>query len=119
MTPPHQGEALITVDANRTLWVKRMSVSSDTATVDIPISRDWTRHDLYVSVMVLRPGNAGDLVTPARALGLIHLPLERSERKLNVTLEAPQKIRPQTPVRIKVRSEEHTSELQSPDHLVC
>ena len=104
MTPPHQGEALITVDANRTLWVKRMSVSSDTATVDIPISRDWTRHDLYVSVMVLRPGNAGDLVTPARAMGLIHLPLERSERKLNVTLEAPQKIRPETPVRIKVRA---------------
>src|SRR5262249_44891675 len=33
MTPPHQGEALITVDATRTLWVKRMSVSSDTATV--------------------------------------------------------------------------------------
>ena len=104
ITPPHQGEALITVDGTRTLWVKRMSVSSDTTTVDIPLNREWTRHDLYVSVMVLRPGNAGDLVTPARALGIVHLPLERGERKLNVTLDAPQKIRPETPVRIKVRA---------------
>src|SRR5262245_10898767 len=104
ITPPHQGEALITVDGTRTLWVKRMSISSDTATVDIPLNREWTRHDLYVSVMVLRPGNAGDLVTPARALGIVHLPLERSERKLNVTLDAPQKIRPETPVQVKVRA---------------
>src|SRR5204863_8096405 len=106
MTSPHQGEALITLDGNRTLWVKRMEVSSDPVTVDIPLNKEWTRHDLYVSVMVLRPGNAGDLVTPARALGIIHLPLERGERKLNVTLDAPQKIRPETPVRIKVRAPE-------------
>src|SRR3989441_5707501 len=106
ITPPHQGEALITVDGDRTLWLKRLSVSSDTATVDIPLSRDWKRHDLYVSVVVLRPGNAGDLVTPARALGIVHLPLERAERRLTVTLDSPQKIRPETPVRIKIRAPE-------------
>src|SRR5437899_2004768 len=106
ITPPHQGEALITVDGDRTLWLKRLSVSSDTATVDIPLSRDWKRHDLYLSVMVMRPGNAGDLVTPARALGIVHLPLERAERRLNVTLDSPQKIRPETPVRIKIRAPE-------------
>jgi uncharacterized protein YfaS (alpha-2-macroglobulin family) len=102
--PPHQGEALITVDGMRTLWVRRMSISSDSATLDIPINREWKEHDLYVSVMVLRPGNAGDLVTPARALGLIHLPLERSELKLNVVVEAPQKMRPDTTVQVKVRA---------------
>src|SRR5262249_44127 len=92
------------VDGNRTLWLKRMTVSSDTTSLDIPINREWTRHDLYVSVMVLRPGNAGDLVTPARALGIAHLALERGERKLNVSLEAPQKIRPDMPLRVKVRA---------------
>jgi alpha-2-macroglobulin len=106
ITPPHEGEALVTVDGDRTLWVKRLSVSADTTTIDIPVNRQWLRHDLYVSVMVLRPGNAGDLVTPARAVGIAHLPLERGERKLNVTLEAPQKVRPQTPVQIRVRAPE-------------
>jgi uncharacterized protein YfaS (alpha-2-macroglobulin family) len=104
LTPPHHGEALVTVDGDRTLWMKRLSIYSDTETIDIPINREWRRHDLYVSVMVLRPGNAGDLVTPARALGVIHLPLERGERRLNVTLEAPQKILPETSVRIRVRA---------------
>jgi len=106
ITPPHQGEALITVDGTRTLWIRRLSIAAETVTVDIPINREWSRHDLYVSVMVLRPGNAGDLVTPARALGLVHLPLERGERRLNVALEAPQKIRPETTVRVKVLAPE-------------
>ena len=104
ITPPHHGEGLITVDGDRTLWVKRFSVTADTETIDIPINREWKRHDLYVSVIVLRPGNAGDLVTPARALGVMHLPLERGERKLAVTLDAPQKVRPNTMVMVKVKA---------------
>jgi len=104
ITPPHQGEALITVEGDRTLWVKRTTISSDIATIDIPIDRQWQRHDLYVTVMVVRPGNAGSLVTPARALGLIYLPLDRADRKLTVTLEAPQKVRPDTTIRVKVRA---------------
>jgi len=106
LTAPHQGEALIAVEGDRSLWTRRMPITSDTATVDIPINREWKRHDLYVSVMILRPGNAGDLVTPARALGLIHLPIERGDRRLNVALEAPQKIRPNTEVKVKLRAPE-------------
>ncbi|RJF97901.1 alpha-2-macroglobulin family protein [Noviherbaspirillum saxi] len=106
ITPPHQGEALVSVEGDRTLWFKRLSVSGGSTTVDIPLHRDWKRHDLYVSVMVLRPGNEGDRVTPARALGMMHLPLERGERKLNVSLDAPQKVRPETTVKVKVKAPE-------------
>lgn len=106
ITPPHQGEALVTVEGDRVLWFKRFPISQSGGTVDIPFSREWKRHDLYVSVMVLRPGNEGDRVTPARALGIIHLPLERTDRKLAVTLEAPSKVRPETVVKVKVRAPE-------------
>ena len=104
--PPHAGEALVTIEGDRTLLVKRLAVSEQATTIDLPIAKDWQRHDLYVSVIVLRPGNSGDLVTPARALGILHLPLQRAERKLNVTLEAPQKIRPDTLLKIKVKAPE-------------
>ena len=104
--PPHQGEALVTVEGERTLWVKRISVSADGSTVDIPLHRDWKRHDLYISVVSLRPGNQGDRVTPARALGLIHLPLERGDRKLNVTLEAATKVLPDSSVKVKIKAPE-------------
>lgn len=102
-TPPHAGEALITVEGDRVLWVKRMHVSDKPGTVDIPIAKEWQRHDLYVSMVVLRPGNQGDQVTPARALGLIHLPLQREQRKLNVALDAPAKMRPEMPMKVKVK----------------
>ncbi|MFC7517101.1 MG2 domain-containing protein [Herbaspirillum sp. GCM10030257] len=104
ITPPHSGEALVSVEGDRTFWFKRISVSGTNTTVDIPLNRDWKRHDLYVSVMVLRPGNQGDRVTPARALGMIHLPLERADRKMHVALEAPQKVRPETTVKVKVKA---------------
>jgi uncharacterized protein YfaS (alpha-2-macroglobulin family) len=76
--------------------------SAPTASIDIPIDKSWQRHDLYVAVMVLRPGGKDEKVTPARALGLVHLPLERSNRKLAVSLEAAQKIEPEQPLKVKV-----------------
>jgi len=104
ITPPHAGEALITVEGDRTLWVKRMPVPLDGATVDIPVNKEWHRHDLYVAVTVLRPGGEGEKITPARALGLAHLPLERGDRKLVLNLDAPKKMLPDTPLKVKVKA---------------
>lgn len=103
ITPPHAGEAIVTIEGDRTFWVKRMTLSAKGATIDVPIDREWKRHDLYVSVLVLRPGSEGDRVTPARALGIAHLPLTRSERKLEVALEAPPKMRPETDLKVRVK----------------
>ncbi|HRE16557.1 MAG TPA: alpha-2-macroglobulin [Rhodocyclaceae bacterium] len=103
ITPPHAGEALVTVEADKTLWVKRLPVSLEATTIDIPVDKEWRRHDLYVSVVVLRPGNDGEKVTPARALGLTHLPLERGDRKLAVSLDAPKKMLPDTRLKVKVK----------------
>lgn len=103
LTPPHAGEALITVEADKTLWVKRVAVSLDGTTVDIPLGKEWKRHDLYISAVVFRPGSEGEKVTPARALGLTHLPLERSDRKLGLTLDAPGKMLPSSRLKVKVK----------------
>ena len=103
ITPPHAGEALITVEGDRALWVKRLRIGAGSTTVDIPLDKSWKRHDLYVSAMVLRPGNSGEQVTPARALGVLHLPLERTPRKLAVSLEAPQKMEPERPLTVKIK----------------
>ncbi|MEX3957198.1 MG2 domain-containing protein [Trinickia sp. EG282A] len=101
--PPHPGTALITVDGDRTLWTKRVKVDGASTTVDIPVDPSWQRHDLYISVMALRPGNEGDLVTPARALGLTALPLARTDRKFDVAIEAPTRIKSETVAKIKVK----------------
>jgi uncharacterized protein YfaS (alpha-2-macroglobulin family) len=101
---PHAGVALVTVDGDRTLFTRRVKLDGASGTVEIPIDKSWKRHDLYVSVMVLRPGNQGDNVTPTRALGLIHLPIARADRKLDVSIDAPERVKPETTVKVKVKA---------------
>lgn len=103
VVPPHDGEALVTVEGTKLLYTKRLSVSAKGTRVGIPIDPSWNRHDLYITVTAFRPGSEGDKVTPARAVGLIHLPLQREERKLKVTLQAPAKVLPETTVKVKVK----------------
>ena len=100
----------MTVEGDRALWVRRLSVGADATTIDIPIEKEWQRHDLYVSVMVLRPGSAGEKVTPARALGLLYIPLERANRKLAVALEAPQKMEPEQLLKVRIKVPEAKGE---------
>jgi len=100
---PHKGEAMIAVEADRLLWLKRVKIDSDKQVVSIPIDKDWKRHDIYVSATVLRPGNAGNLITPARALGIAPLRLDRSQRQLEVAIEAPEQVEPETDVKVRIR----------------
>ncbi|MCL2830184.1 MAG: alpha-2-macroglobulin family protein [Betaproteobacteria bacterium] len=104
LTPPHDGEALLMVEAaDRLLWSKRLPVSARGATVAIPVSKEWERPDIYISAVVFRPGSQGDRVTPARAVGLVHLPFGEAARKLGITVEAPKKAVPERRVEAKIK----------------
>ncbi|VCU71308.1 hypothetical protein PIGHUM_03389 [Pigmentiphaga humi] len=105
ITPPHDGEALVAVEGSRMLWSKRLPVKASGSSVEIPVGKDWSRHDLYVSVAVFRPGSEGDRVTPARALGLAYLPLAREDRKLAVAIEAAPKALPEKRSTVRVRAD--------------
>ncbi|MGO4377183.1 alpha-2-macroglobulin [Pseudoduganella sp. RAF19] len=101
--PPHDGEALVMVEADKVLWSTRTSVSVDGTTVTIPVDKNWNRADMYVSTVVFRPGSQGDRVTPARAVGMAWLPLDRSARKLKVSLTAPPQVEPEKHMTVKVK----------------
>jgi len=94
IVPPHDGEALVLVEADKVLWSTRVSVSTNGTTVRIPIDKTWNRADMYISAVVFRPGSQGDRVTPARAVGMTWLPLQREARKLKVSVTAPAQIEP-------------------------
>ncbi|MEW5725688.1 MAG: alpha-2-macroglobulin family protein, partial [Thermodesulfobacteriota bacterium] len=95
--PPHSGEAVILVEGGSPLWFKRLPVSAQGTLVEIPVSAAWDSHDIYVSAVVFRPGQALERITPNRAVGLVRLPLDRADRKLSLALEAPEKVSPQKP----------------------
>lgn len=62
--------------------------------LSIPVDKAWNRHDLYLSTLVIRPGDKSRSATPKRAVGLLHLPLGDENRRLTLALDAPEKCVP-------------------------
>jgi uncharacterized protein YfaS (alpha-2-macroglobulin family) len=103
VTPPAAGKGYLLVESSEgPLWWQEIDVPAEGKTFDVPLDKKWARHDLYVSALVVRPGERKANVTPKRAVGLLHLPLERSQRKLALTVTAPEKMRPRQPLKLKV-----------------
>ncbi|MDL2274900.1 alpha-2-macroglobulin family protein [Desulfosarcina sp. OttesenSCG-928-G10] len=105
LTPPAAGSGYLMVESSDgPLWWQAIQVPAAGKTFSFSIPADWARHDLYVSALVVRPGDKKAFQTPKRAVGLLHLPLDRKDRKLDLTLTAPEKIRPNGPLTLQVRA---------------
>lgn len=90
--PPYAGPALLMVEADRPLLRRRFEARSGTR-LELELTPEMIREDVYVSVIVLRPmgrGGAG----PARAIGILPLPVDRSAHAATVRLEAPSTLEP-------------------------
>ncbi|MGQ7090612.1 alpha-2-macroglobulin family protein, partial [Escherichia coli] len=70
----------------------------------IPVDKTWNRHDLYLSTLVVRPGDKSRSATPKRAVGVLHLPLGDENRRLDLALETPAKMRPNQPLTVKIKA---------------
>nr|CAA6820849.1 MAG: Alpha-2-macroglobulin [uncultured Thiotrichaceae bacterium] len=108
--PSSDAEAIVTVEGDSLLWSEVVSLSTRGTVVDIPVDKSWARHDLYISVAAFRPSSDQKKITPGRSLGIVYLPLDRSERKLDLSIEAPEKVLPEKKVRIMISSGDLKSE---------
>ncbi len=100
---PEAGTAIVMVEGDKPIWRKVVRVSAKGTEVSIPVGSDWDRHDLHVTAMVIRPGERRKKIAPKRALGIIHLPLERKDRQLSVSIDARDKLLPNTTMDVAVR----------------
>lgn len=94
LTPPHPGKGLLMVESDRMLYVQEIEVKRG-STFQIPVTKDWERHDVYVTALVFRGGSASTKVTPARAVGVAHVPINRTARRVAVGLSLPKQMRPE------------------------
>lgn len=94
LTPPHEGSGLLMVEADRMLYVQAIEVKAGSK-FKIPVTADWERHDVYVTALVFRGGSAPSKITPARAVGVAHVPMDRRERKVAVGINVPKLMKPE------------------------
>ena len=99
LTPPHAGKGLVMVESDRMLFVRSVDVKAGTV-VEIPVTQDWERHDVYVTALVFRGGSAASKITPARAVGEAFVPMNRRDRRVAVGLAVKAQVRPEQPLQV-------------------
>lgn len=93
VTAPQRGHGVLLVETDRLLHVQPIEVKPD-GQYELPVTADWERHDVYITALVFRGGSAGTRVTPARAVGVVHVPMDRRQRRVAVQLQAPAQMQP-------------------------
>ncbi len=103
LTPPHAGPGVLIVESDKMLYTRNIDARAG-ATFEIAVTEEWERHDIYLTALVFRGGSAAERITPARAVGAVFVPIDRSERKLEATIEVPALMKPlaDLPVAVKV-----------------
>lgn len=101
LTPPHEGKGLLMVESDRMLYVQDIDANPG-GTFEIPVTKDWERHDIYVTALVFRGGSAPSRITPARAVGVAHVPMDRRDRKVAVGLSLPESMQPERDLPVTV-----------------
>jgi len=101
LTPPHPGRGLLMVESDRMLYVHDVDVKAG-STFSIPVTDEWNRHDVYVTALVFRGGSVPSKITPARAVGVAHVPMDRSARQLEVNVQTPKHMEPEQSMEVTV-----------------
>ena len=108
---PAAGKGYAMVESSEgPLWWQEIDVPAQGLDLSIPVDKSWNRHDLYLSTLVVRPGDKSRSATPKRAVGLLHLPLGDENRRLDLVLEAPAKMRPNQPLTVKIKASSKNGE---------
>lgn len=100
LSAPINGQVALTLDsADKNIWRGSRYVKKGSVEIELPVAvGDLSRHDLYLTTTLT--GKKGS--TPKRYLGVQHLKLDRSDRKLGVSATLPNLIEPMTKLTIPV-----------------
>ncbi|MEA1926939.1 MAG: MG2 domain-containing protein, partial [Candidatus Auribacterota bacterium] len=98
---PFSGLALVTVESDRVLdrWI--VPLSRNTAEIPIPIKDGYTPN-AYCSITVIRRVSPGEKWAPHRAAGSIPLLLDNSAQRLEVSIRAPETVRPRERLTVSI-----------------
>lgn len=112
---PFAGTALITVESDELLWHQVQTLDQASAEIKIPIDQNWHRQDIYAVVTVIKAGQPKRKHLPQRALGIIHVPLDKQDQQLAIELNHQPKVLPDQhfTVQLKVNNLNANTQQQS------
>ncbi|MFT5706686.1 MAG: hypothetical protein ACI9ES_000973 [Oceanospirillaceae bacterium] len=97
---PAAGRGYLLVESDKQLHRQIINIPAAGGTASFKIAPQWDTHNLYVSVLLIQPGADREEKLPRRMMGVIPLRLDRESRKLEIQINTPDKILPNTQLRI-------------------
>lgn len=101
ISPRFAGEVLITIADEKLHEVITATVAADGAVIDLPVKESWGA-GAYVTATLIRPGKDSESRMPARAVGIKWLSVSPQQRALDVQMDLPDRIRPNSTLDIPV-----------------
>ncbi len=87
-SPIMKGRALVTLESDKIYFHRVVSIKQGSASLDIPIDFD-IKDGVYLSVSVVRSSDKASVLVPFRAFGSKFIKPDRTEHKINLSIEAP------------------------------
>lgn len=101
IVPPYDGEAQIVVATDRILSVETRPVSAEGTRITLPVNEDWGE-GAYIMVSVFTPRDPVLDAKPRRAVGVAYAPVNMASRTFDLTINAPEVVRPRREQLIEV-----------------
>ncbi|MCK5667199.1 MAG: hypothetical protein KAI17_27120, partial [Thiotrichaceae bacterium] len=99
---PFAGNALITIESYKVLYQEQFEVSKGTSEITLTLPENLDRHDLYITAFLLPPSGEHAESVSKRSFGIIHLPLNRDDKKIDLAIEIPERWLPNQKVFVKI-----------------
>ena len=100
--PPFQGKVLLTIERDKVLSYQTITLKNTTETLTIPVEELYSPN-VYLSAILIRSTTTLKKDTPARAYGIVPLKINAEQNYLNVAIHAPEQVRPNSDINIKVK----------------
>lgn len=95
---PFPGTLLLTVEREKLLSYRTITMETATATVGIPVARRYAPN-VYLSATLIRDARSAE-GRPARQYGIVPLMVDAERNRLSITLDVPEEARPNREVEI-------------------
>ncbi len=119
---PSAGKGYLMVESvDGLLWKQAIDLPDNgQGEFTIPVDEKWQQHDLYVSALLVRPATQQEKNSklPRRAVGVIHLPLQRDDRKIGLELQSPAKAQPNQTMKLHLKASKSKGDLPEKMHVI-
>ncbi len=100
---PIDGQLLLTVETEDVEWITSQKVTKGEIEIAVPLQRFGSEQTFHHNAYLTATLTGNQAGAPKRYVGIRHLKLDRSDRKLDVTLTLPDRIEPSTTVSVPVK----------------